>query len=83
VPLTGFSRPGSNSTTGRPKLSTLSSPTKPSGRPDPSRGGVKGLDPELTETAVVQPYVDFSSLDVVGVITGRHGGGTVAAGSPR
>jgi rod shape-determining protein MreC len=39
---------------------------------------------ELTQTATVDPYVDFSSLDVVGVITGRaDGGGTVAAGGPR
>jgi rod shape-determining protein MreC len=30
---------------------------------------------ELTETAVVSPYVDFGSLDVVGVVT-AHGGAT-------
>jgi rod shape-determining protein MreC len=39
---------------------------------------------ELTETATVTPYVDFSSLDVVGVITSQSGGGTtVASGSGR
>jgi rod shape-determining protein MreC len=40
---------------------------------------------ELTETATVQPYVDFSSLDVVGVITsgssGSGSGSNIASGS--
>lgn len=36
---------------------------------------------ELTETAVVESFVDFSTLDVVGVITAGDGSGTtVAAG---
>jgi rod shape-determining protein MreC len=39
---------------------------------------------ELTQTATVKPYVDFSSLDVVGVITAHGGkGSTVAAGGAR
>ncbi|MEJ7628948.1 MAG: rod shape-determining protein MreC [Nocardioidaceae bacterium] len=39
---------------------------------------------ELTQTATVDPYVDFSSLDVVGVITSRAGsGGSVASGRGR
>lgn len=35
---------------------------------------------ELTETAAVQPYVNFSALDVVGVIT-SGAGSTIASGS--
>jgi rod shape-determining protein MreC len=39
---------------------------------------------ELTETANVQPFVDFSALDVVGVITSQAGSGTtVASGGAR
>lgn len=38
---------------------------------------------ELTQTATVEPYVDFSSLDVVGVITGRSSGATLASGAGR
>ena len=39
---------------------------------------------ELTQTATVKPYVDFSSLDVVGVITSHDGqGSAVAAGDAR
>ncbi len=39
---------------------------------------------ELTETATIQPYVDFSTLDVVGVITSRdRSGTTVASGGSR
>lgn len=39
---------------------------------------------ELTQTATVKPFVDFSSLDVVGVITAQGGrGATVAAGETR
>lgn len=34
---------------------------------------------ELTQTATVQPYVDFSTLDVVGVITAHQGSGTTVA----
>lgn len=34
---------------------------------------------ELTETATVQPYVDFSALDIVGVITGRGRSSTALA----
>jgi rod shape-determining protein MreC len=46
--------------------------------------GVHSTPAELTETATVEPYVDFSSLDVVGVITAHGGrGGTVAAGGAR
>jgi len=39
---------------------------------------------ELTQTATVEPYVDFSTLDVVGVVT-AHGTprSTVAAGGAR
>ncbi len=39
---------------------------------------------ELTQTATVEPYVDFSTLDVVGVVT-AHGAphSTVAAGGAR
>ncbi len=39
---------------------------------------------ELTEMATIQPYVDFSSLDVVGVITShQRDKSTVASGSSR
>jgi rod shape-determining protein MreC len=39
---------------------------------------------ELTQTATVQPYVDFSALDVVGVITSHGGSGsTMATGGTR
>jgi rod shape-determining protein MreC len=43
--------------------------------------GVHSSPAELTQTAIVKPFVDFSSLDVVGVIT-AHGGpsSTVADG---
>ena len=45
---------------------------------------VRSTPAELTETAAVQPYVDFSSLDVVGVITSGGGAGsTIASGSTR
>jgi len=45
---------------------------------------VRSSPAELTQTAVVQPYVDFSALDVVGVITSRDSSGTtVASGSSR
>jgi rod shape-determining protein MreC len=37
--------------------------------------GVHSSPAELTETAQVRPFVDFSSLDVVGVITGSAFGG--------
>jgi rod shape-determining protein MreC len=43
--------------------------------------GVHSSPAELTQTAIVKPFVDFSSLDVVGVITAHGGqGSTVAAG---
>jgi rod shape-determining protein MreC len=45
--------------------------------------GVHSSPAELTQTATVHPYVDFSSLDVVGVITAHGRGSTVAAGEPR
>jgi len=41
---------------------------------------------ELTQTAEIEPFVDFSSLDVVAVVTGHRGGDTatdVAASSRR
>lgn len=39
---------------------------------------------ELTQTATVEPFVDFSTLDVVGVVTAHGGpGGAVAAGGGR
>lgn len=45
---------------------------------------VQSSPAELTETAMVVPYVNFSALDVVGVITSRHPiGTTVASGSSR
>lgn len=45
--------------------------------------GVQSMPAELTETASVQPYVDFGSLDIVGVITGHgdNGGPGSYAGS--
>jgi rod shape-determining protein MreC len=47
--------------------------------------GVHSSPAELTQTAEVRPYVDFSSLDVVGVVTGRSGDSSpdVAAGTSR
>lgn len=38
---------------------------------------------ELTETATVAPYVDFSALDVVGVITSHDRSGTTVASGVR
>jgi rod shape-determining protein MreC len=45
--------------------------------------GVHSSPAELSQTAVVRPYVDFSSLDVVGVITAHsRRSSTVTAGGP-
>lgn len=38
---------------------------------------------ELTQTAEIRPYVDFSSLDVVAVVTDASGGSDLAGGSLR
>jgi len=46
--------------------------------------GTSSTPAELTQTASVKPFVDFSSLDVVGVITSHdRAGSTVAAGGTR
>lgn len=47
---------------------------------------VQSTPAELTETAIVQPFVDFTSLDVVGIVVGRTGSGSTtqqASGSAR
>lgn len=45
---------------------------------------VQSSPAELTETATIQPFVDFSSLDVVGVVVSHSGAdGTVASGGTR
>jgi rod shape-determining protein MreC len=44
--------------------------------------GVRSSPAELTQTAEVKPYVDFSSLDAVAVVTGtKHSQPTQHAGS--
>jgi rod shape-determining protein MreC len=45
--------------------------------------GVRSSLAELTETAEVRPYVDFSSLDVVGVVTGSRKRATTSAATGR
>lgn len=46
--------------------------------------GVHSSPAELTQTATVRPYADFSSLDVVAVVTSSgRSGGQLAAGSSR
>jgi rod shape-determining protein MreC len=46
--------------------------------------GVRSSPAELTQTATIRPFVDFSSLDLVGVVTSSRAAGTqLAQGSSR